>query len=217
MRSLTQLAVENAAAALESAVIDFDSPAPDIPLHSLLRMFEGGDFDGGQQHPFNRITIDDVLILFPYVNGPSVNRSAGFQALGRLQLHFGESNIENGVARLAVATMRDMQPARSIHRAGRHEIPQQNTGDFSTGGPVHAHQQSGTVRIAGRLQKQFEDIRFAISDTDQLRIRRCLLNFSYLAETTQPFLAFFLLDGQILAPFAFAFILRVSRPALSIQ
>src|SRR5207237_7774460 len=135
------------------AVIDFDSPAPDIPLHSLLRMFEGGDFDGGQQHPFNRITIDDVLILFPYVNGPSVNRSAGFQALGRLQLHFGESNIENGVARLAVTTVRDMQPARSLHGTGRHEIPQRNVADFSTRGTVHAHKYTRAVGISTCLQE----------------------------------------------------------------
>src|SRR5207247_3750384 len=56
-----------------------------------------------------------------------------------------------------------------------------------------------------------------VANADQLRVRTSLLNLGHFAETAQPFLAFFLLDGQTLTANPFAFILQVARPALRIQ
>ena len=52
-----ELAIFNAASALEDAVEDLDPPAPGIPLHALESVVQRGDRHGGQQHPVERLDV----------------------------------------------------------------------------------------------------------------------------------------------------------------
>src|SRR5437870_2493259 len=81
-----QLTVFDAAAALERAMEDLDSPTPGVPSHTLLGVLEAARLDRGEQHPFNGVLISSVLGLFTYIHGPRSNGRAVVQALGRLQV-----------------------------------------------------------------------------------------------------------------------------------
>src|SRR5437588_7919694 len=81
-----QLTVFDAAAALERAMEDLNSPTPGVPSHTLLGVLEAVRLDCGEQHPFNGVLIWSVLGLFTYIYGPRSNGRAVLQALGGLQV-----------------------------------------------------------------------------------------------------------------------------------
>src|SRR6267142_1080583 len=115
-----QLTVFDAATALERAMKDLDSPTPGVPSHTLLGVLEAARLDRGEQHPFNGVLIRSVLGLFAYIDGPRSNGGAVVQALGRLQVKWSKTHVQDRVARWALRGARDMQGMASVHWAGRH-------------------------------------------------------------------------------------------------
>src|SRR5712691_9337858 len=65
--------------------------------------------------------------------------------------------------------------------------------------------------------EQFVDIRFPVSHADQHRVGTVTLRFSNTLKTTQPFVAFLLLDRALFALVFLPKLLCVPRPTLDIQ
>src|SRR5438034_11533901 len=94
-----QLTVFDAAAALERAMEDLDSPMPRVPSHTLLGVLEAARLARGEQHPFTGVLISRVSELYTYLHGPRSNGRAVVEALGRRQVECTKTHIQDAVAR----------------------------------------------------------------------------------------------------------------------
>src|SRR5207247_7338073 len=86
----TQLTVFDAAAALERAMEDLDSPTPGVPWHTLLGVLEAAGLAGGEQHPLNGVLISGGLGWFTSIHGPGRIGAPVVKGLGRLQVGAGK-------------------------------------------------------------------------------------------------------------------------------
>src|SRR6266702_7438562 len=80
-----------------------------------------------------------------------------------------------------------------------------------------ANEQFGSLGIFQSQVKQFVDVGFAISHTDQHRAGTLALYFSDPAKALEPFVAFLLLDSTLFAPMFLSKLRPIPRPALHIH
>ena len=97
-------------------------------------------------------------------------------------------------------------------RSGDEQQPDIVLRRTDTPSPRGANQQLNARRALGG--QHVIDVGFPVSDADKARLRTTIVGIADRLQAPEPFLTFFLGDGQLLAPGAFADIVGVPCPDL---
>jgi site-specific DNA recombinase len=190
-----------------------NAPATRIPLNALDGVLHGLHGNRGQQQPLNRLPLWRRLV-FMDLHGPQCHGRQAF-SLAVARRTPGQSTRaqrQPGFPRGLRATPWYGQEECTDHGLGLNSGPEIVLRRTDTPIPRGAHQQLNARRALG--SQHVIDVGFAVPYAAQARLRTTSVGMADSLQAPEPFLTFFLGDGQRLAPGAFAHIVGLPCPDL---
>src|SRR5882724_6634675 len=216
-RAIAELAVLDAANALDRPVILFDAPASFVPVDLLQRLLQIIDLIGGQQHPLHGLFLRRRMDLGD-IDGPNPERPERGLALGGTQLHWSKANLKHCMAWRSPLFSGNVHHSLTRHRLSFHILPQTLALVYDAPIALGSNQKLGVGGIPFRQQKQLVDIGFAVSHTDHgAGPAKLALQARGGAKALEPFKTFFLLNGPLVTSDTLAELFRIARPHLDIN
>src|SRR5918992_1391831 len=201
----------NAAPTFQNPMPNFNAPAARIPLHPLDGVLDRLDLNRGPQQPLDGLDLGRRIDL-THQDGPKGHRrqALGFAMAGRRHGQGAIAKRQGGLASGLRAATRDLNDDLTGHRLRLDTGPHVTLRRTDTAIPRGANQQVDTSWTLGG--QHIVDIRFPVSNTNQSGAGTTLASGPNGIETVEPFLAFFLVNGPVLAPGAFADVVGVACP-----
>ena len=206
-----QLARFDATATFQNPMPHLNAPATDVPRDAFDGVCCRTHLNRGQQQPLNGLDVH-WRIDFTDLHGPQCHAGQALSLAmpGRAKRQRTKAQCQRGFAAGLRATTGHLQGEVLHNRLRRNRGPHIALGHLHTAVPRSSHQEFDTCRTLS--SQQVKDIGFTVANADKARWRTTIPSIENRLKTGEPFLAFLLTNGQLLAPLALANVIGITGP-----